>query len=215
MKKIIMWCLCFLMLVALIPLASVIKGVETPITSDKTTTNANAEVTVSADEAGFSVPTSDLSEEEKEIILCKVMEHITEDATTEAKKALLAVCKNNYLFLKGKGTTDFETDISKYSDDFLNELSNLFEENDYTITYKGNRVAIPMTPQNGGFTATSDEYPYIRAVASPWDTFSKSYIRGAEYPCGVSIYGINYLCEEGLSWSEALAWYLPDFKIES
>ncbi len=218
MKKIILWCLGFLLLVALIPLASGIKGLEIQKDPENIATKATESNDKSVNtliKTNTPKLNSELSEKEIEIIVSKVMEHITEDANTETKKAILAVCKNNYLYMKGKGETEFQTEVSKYSDDFLKELIRIYNESDYIITYKNERVAIPMVPQNGGFTSTNDEYPYIQAVASPWDTFSKSYIRGAQYPCGVSIYGIDYLCNDGLSWNEALSWYLPNFTIEN
>lgn len=209
-KKTFLWGLAFLFIVAVIPLTSGVNGFENILPAVKPTT--------SPDETETTATTADiynigLSDDEIEIIVCKVMEHITEDAHTETKKAILAVCKSNYLYLKENGYTDFEAEISKYSDSFLEELYSLYNENEYKITLESNRVPIPLTEQNGGFTATNDEYPYILRVASPWDVFSKSYVRGAEYAGGISIYGISYLCESGMNWQEALSWYMPNFEI--
>ena len=212
MKKIVLWCMCLLLIIALLPLASGIKGIE--LSDLSATTNTEATDAPESEPTTNETDTEDtLTDEEIEIIVCKVMEHITQEAATETKKAMLAICKNNYLYLKESGETDFETEISKYSDDFFGELLKFYEENQYIILLERKRVAIPLVPQNGGFTATSDEYPYIEPVASPWDTFSKSYIRGGIYPCGVSIYGVGYLCDNGMDWNEALRYYLPDFEI--
>lgn len=212
MKKIIIWSIFLLLVIALIPMFSGIKGLETPKIIQNNTKNKEKSLhsVTTADE---TIPEQKLTDEETEIIVCKVMEHITEEADTETKKAMLAICKNNYLYLKAQGVSEFETEISKYSDSFFEELKTLYSENEYILLYDNKQVAIPMVPQNGGFTATSDEYPYIESVASPWDTFSNNYIRGAIYPCGVSIYGIEYLCRQGLNWQEALMWYLPSFTI--
>ncbi len=212
MKKTILWSIIFLFLVALIPMVSGIKGIELndlPINKTSKTTN-NIITQTTPDESNI---TDELTDSEKQLIFCMVMEHITEDAHTETKKALLAVCKNNYLYLKEQSNADFETKVSKYSDSFLEELHKLYNEDEYTISYKSKRVSIPLVTQNGGFTATSDEYPYIESAASPWDTFSEGYLRGETYPCGVSVYGIGYLCENSMSWKEALGWYLPNFTI--
>ena len=213
MKNILKCSIIFFIIVALIPFVSGIKDLSI---KDLTPDNNNDSKWTTEKPLTKSRPQKKdvLSKDETEIILAKVMEHITEKAHTETKKAMIAICKNNYLYMKDKGETNFDTDISKYSDNFLNELINLYEENEYTITYNKNRVPIPMVPQNGGFTSTSDEYPYIQSVASPWDTFSATYIRGAEYPCGVSIYGLEYLCENGMTYKDTLLWYLPGFDIK-
>lgn len=211
MKKTIFGALCFLTIVAVVPLASGVKSFNNTEPAVKVSTTAD-ETKISPSVTGKE--NDELSDDEIEIIVCKVMEHITENAHTETKKAILAVCKSNYLYLKENGYTDFVADISKYSDSFLEELYSLYEENDYSITLNGQRVPIPLTEQNGGYTATNDEYPYILRVASPWDTFSKNYVRGAEYAGGISIYGIGYLCENGMDWKQALSWYMPNFEIK-
>ncbi len=212
MKKTILWSIIFLFIVALIPMVSGIKGIElTNLPAEKAKkTTSEEKTTATSDE---NSKTDELTDLEMEIIVCKVMEHITEDAHLETKKAILAVCKNNYLYLKEQGESDFESEISKYSDSFLEELYSLYNENEFLISYNNELVPIPLITQNGGFTATSDEFPYIEPTASPWDAFSEGFIRGAEYSCGVSIYGIGYLCENGMSWKEALGWYLPNFTI--
>lgn len=212
MKKTFIWGLAFLFLVALFPLTSGIKEYDKRTNTELAKTNAVSSNSSSRDEyENNAEPTI----KEIEIIVCKVMEHITEDAHAETKKALLAVCKNNYLYLKKQGFTDFEAEISKYSDSFFEELCSLYKESEYKILLDGKSVPIPLTEQNGGFTATNDEYPYILRVASPWDTFSENYVRGAEYAGGISIYGISYLCENGMKWNEALKWYMPNFEIKA
>lgn len=210
MKHILKWGVLFLAIVALLPFTAGIKDLNI---NKQRRSEAGVNTIISPASEDEIIYNSEFSEKEKEIIIAKVMEHITENSHTETKKAMIAICKNNYLYLKNQGETNFKTDISKYSDEFLSELITLFNEEEYTISYKGRLVAIPMVPQNGGFTSTNDEYPYIESVASPWDTFSSSYIRGGIYPCGVSIYGINYLCENGMSYKESLLWYLPGFDI--
>lgn len=221
MKRTVFCCIGLLLIVALIPFASGIKGVKIPNLSKLSVQSSSDEEALEASTETQTEPLQDeilssdnLSDEEIEIIVCKVMEHITEDADGDTKRAMLAICKTNYLYLKSQDNTDFEADISKYSDDFLAQLLNIYKEDNFILTLNGEIVPIPLTPQNGGYTATCDEYPYIQSVASPWDSFSESYIRSAVYPCGVSIYGLGYLCEQGLDWKEALSWYLPNFTID-
>ncbi len=75
----------------------------------------------------------------------------------------------------------------------------------------GKVLYIPFTSSTNGKTSSSSEYPYLIAVASPWDSYSNA--NDDEY-CGVSLNGINYLCNDGYSYAQALQWYLPDFTIQ-
>lgn len=75
----------------------------------------------------------------------------------------------------------------------------------------GKVLYIPFTSSTNGKTSSSSEYPYLTAVASPWDSYSNA--NDDEY-CGVSLNGINYLCNDGYSYAQALQWYLPDFTIQ-
>lgn len=75
----------------------------------------------------------------------------------------------------------------------------------------GRVLYIPFTSSTNGKTSSSSEYPYLTAVASPWDSYSNA--NDDEY-CGVSLNGINYLCNDGYSYAQALQWYLPDFTIQ-
>lgn len=214
MKKTFLWGITFLFIIALIPMVSGINAIETDKMHIKKTTNlteTSKETPVSTDE---KVIADELTDKEKELIFSMVMEHITEDKNTETKKAILAICKNNYMCLKNTNNTSFQTSINKYSDSFLSELHNLYNKNEYNVLLNENRVYIPLVEQNGGCTVTNDEYTYIEPVASPWDMFSEGYMRGYEYPCGITVYGINHLCESGASWKEALSWYLPEFTIK-
>lgn len=75
----------------------------------------------------------------------------------------------------------------------------------------GKVLYIPFTSSTNGKTSSSSEYPYLTAVASPWDSYSNA--NDDEY-YGVSLNGINYLCNDGYSYAQALQWYLPDFTIQ-
>lgn len=75
----------------------------------------------------------------------------------------------------------------------------------------GKVLYIPFTSSTNGKTSSSSEYPYLTAVASPWDSYSNA---NNEEHCGVSLNGINYLCNDGYSYAQALQWYLPDFTIQ-
>ena len=75
----------------------------------------------------------------------------------------------------------------------------------------GRVLYIPFTSSTNGKTSSSSEYPYLTAVASPWDSYSNA---NDDKHCGVSLNGINYLCNDGYSYVQALQWYLPDFTIQ-
>ena len=75
----------------------------------------------------------------------------------------------------------------------------------------GKVLYIPFTSSTNGKTSSSSEYPYLTAVASPWDSYSNA---NDDEHCGVSLNGINYLCNDGYSYALALQWYLPDFTIQ-
>lgn len=75
----------------------------------------------------------------------------------------------------------------------------------------GKVLYIPFTSSTNGKTSSSSEYPYLTAVASPWDSYSNA---NDDEHCGVSLNGINYLCNDEYSYAQALQWYLPDFTIQ-
>ena len=80
-----------------------------------------------------------------------------------------------------------------------------------TLCADGKAFYIPFCDFTNGKTSTNSEYPYLTAVASPWDSYANA--DDGEY-YGVSLNGINYLCNDGYSYEEALQWYLPNFKIQ-
>lgn len=80
-----------------------------------------------------------------------------------------------------------------------------------TLCADGKAFYIPFCDFTNGKTSTNSEYPYLTAVASPWD----SYVNTEEKDYyGVSLNGINFLCNDGYNYEEALRWYLPNFKIQ-
>lgn len=79
------------------------------------------------------------------------------------------------------------------------------------ITYKGKAVYIPYFHLSRGYTLASRKYPYIKTTASPWDCLEKSF-KNNQNTTGVSINGINALCQRGLSCTEALNSYLNGAK---
>ena len=82
-----------------------------------------------------------------------------------------------------------------------------------SLTVHNEKFFIPYSQSSCGYTLDSTDCEYITSVASPWDSFSKSYDESSEC-IGVSIDGINYLCKNGANAEQALKWYLPEFQIK-
>lgn len=201
MKKIFLWGLSFLLVIAIIPFSTgVFKANNKPGTS-KNAENAVASVTDSE---------SILTEKEVDTMLCQAMEYIKEETDKETKIAILSLCVNNYMYNKNDGSYNTQTEISNYSDNLLQELTEIYNNGIYELRYKDNIVYIPLVVSCPGYTVTSDEYPYIQAIASPWDTFVDN--KGSE--CGISLFGIEYLCKNYKDAESTLRWYLPEFEIK-
>lgn len=98
-----------------------------------------------------------------------------------------------------------------YSSDkeIYTRIENIYNSNEEIfLTYNGKTVEIPSSKTSNGETVKSEKFPYIKAIASPWDLIGG---KSGEECAGVSLDGVNYLCENGMSGEEALLWYLPDF----
>lgn len=134
---------------------------------------------------------------------------IEEDFCEESMKAALLVAETN--FKSGKND---EINADGLNEELREKLRKLYKSLDAQLTYKEKYVYIPTTLLSAGNTKKSKSYPYIISVASPWDTFDKDYVFSKEYPEGISMKGIDYLCKNGMSYKNALKWYLPDFCIK-
>lgn len=123
--------------------------------------------------------------------------------------------------------TNYRIDPDSFSDeDFLykeNASGNILETyteiekavksvKEKTLCINNKAFFIPFSDSSNGLTGLSDEYEYIQSVASPWDCFLKDYDENTNC-VGVSLSGINYLCNNGANYTEALKWYLPNFDI--
>lgn len=155
--------------------------------------------------------TSDI---DNEYIVSQALSVCDDSYCDEGIKAILAICKNNYIYNTNSGKTLTEASITSYSDEFYQKVETLLSELDTDIKLNGETVYIPYTPLCHGNTEESADYPYIKSVASPWDCQSPLYMYTNIYDSGVSIYGIDYLCKEGYDAKNALRYYLPDFDIK-
>ena len=152
----------------------------------------------------------ELTENELDAICCSAMEYIKEDTDIQTKLAVLSLCTNNYIFEKKENTANNDMQISSYSDDLLEELRQIMSKGLVEFVYEGKTVYIPFIKRSSGYTVTSDEYPYIQEIASPWDrTANENHTE-----CGISVAGIEYLCNNSSTAEDALRWYLPNFEIK-
>lgn len=198
MRKVLIFCITLFIILAVIPLFT------SYISSDKEIITINTKST--------SVPK--MPETDKELIIKHAADMCNEDFCDEGLKAVLAIAENNVFCMKSDGNNNSITSSTDYSEEFYERLEKLYNELDVNIKYNDKSVFIPTSSLSSGYINTSEEYPYIKAVASPWDTYQKEFVFGKEYPSGISVAGINYLCNEGESYKDALRWYLPDFDIK-
>ena len=126
----------------------------------------------------------------------------------EAVKAAVIIERTNYL----AGEKNANKEDYNSNSELNKRIEQIYNSSGEIIKNNGKPVYIPCAVCSSGYTEKSSEYPYIEAVASPWDRFSDKY--DSSINCvGVSLSGIKYLCEKGLDAKEALQWYLPGLEI--
>lgn len=121
----------------------------------------------------------------------------------EAIRALAIVQKTNAAAGYRSGQAEKEVGAA-----LSERVKRIYISNTELLTYENKPVAVPCSLSSNGCTVEEEDYPYLDAVASPWDAFRADY--RADNAClGVSAAGVDYLCRQGLSAEEALQWYLP------
>lgn len=212
MKKTILLCICLLLFAVIIPIFA---GFDSFNSRTKPAILSSSSDEASTEDTTLpSKKANELTEDEIDYIICKSMEYIDTDSCEETKKAILALCKNNFIFNKTNNSKQDEIDIDTYSDDFLEELRELYTKTELTLLFEGLRVYIPISVSSQGYIITDEKYPYMVSVASPWDNLSEKQNKDAAYPCGVSVTGIDYLCMNGSDYKQSILWYLPKFASE-
>ena len=148
-----------------------------------------------------------------EKVILEAGKYYNESYCEEGLKALLSLAENNLKY-KINNNIDSSTIKDELSDEFYNKLAKIYKSVDVSINYQNECVYIPVSTLSKGYTKTNEKYPYIKSVASPWDCENDDFIHGKDYPSGISVNGINYLCRTGMNYKDALSWYLPDFEIK-
>lgn len=143
-----------------------------------------------------------------------------ENFSDEAIKAIAILINTDYevnpdyFDLEDKEIYLSENTLDNSQKEYYSRVEELVKSmNKKNLTVKNKKVLIPFSQISCGHTLDSEDCEYITSVASPWDCFSQSYDENAEC-IGVSIVGINYLCQSGASAEKALKWYLPEFEIK-
>ena len=212
MKIYIILLLSVLLILLITPLSTGVLSSDTRKISNIQSTAAS-EIIQETNESNLSESPNDLNDDEVDYILTKVLEYADENTDREAIKAIITLCKNNFLFHKNTSSSQDEVNVDTYSDEFLEELRKLYKEIKATLQYDNDIVYIPITNTSPGYIVTDENYPYIISVACPWDKLSDKHNANQLYTCGVSVNSIKYLCENGSDFTEALSWHLPCFDI--
>ncbi len=139
---------------------------------------------------------------------------VEEDFCDEGIKAALAIAENNLKYSNDNSIQLNNINETEFDEEFCKKVRKLHKKLDADISFDSKNVYIPTASLSKGHTQTNEDYPYIKPVASPWDCENKEFVYGKEYPTGVSMRGIDYLCKDGMSFKEALKWYLPDFEVK-
>ena len=127
------------------------------------------------------------------------------DFCEEALRAAVIVANTNK---KDLNSADYNSDF-----ELKNRIASIYFS-DKELTLQNSHRFVPVSLLSSGQTLTSDDYPYLSSVASPWDCLDQDFEE--ENACvGVSMCGVNYLCTRGYSAEEALLHYLPDFAVSS
>ncbi len=206
MKKLIIFSLCLFMIAALTPLLL--------IKFDNTSDSKIKKAVKATSVPHTQISTYDESHtNQREYIVSMAIDYIDEDYSTEAKTAILEICRNNYNYRLTKNLPNEIVNTASYSDELYKELCILYENTPYSISINGKKEYIPIMKYGGLFTATSDEYPYMCPVATPWEGKNPIYNSKKKYSCGISANSIEYLCKNNQSGKEALKYLLPEFDI--
>lgn len=129
-----------------------------------------------------------------------------EDFCDEAIRAMVILANTDKAEMKANNYSDKE---------LYSRVKRIYDSDSELYLHKGDESCyIPYAELSGGVTERDENYPFLCPVASPWDCFDERY--SADSRCvGVSLRGVNYLCEQGYSAEEALRHYLPDFEISA
>lgn len=171
-----------------------------------------AVVNISGKSAENSVATNDSAEssDDKSIKICSYAEKLSNNNfCDEALKAAVIIANTNYLSGNFEKTGNFNSNAELFNK--IHKIYNSNKEN--YLSHNNKAVFIPSSVCSNGNTISSEKYPYLRPAASPWDSECGEFSEDSECT-GVSMYGINYLCQKGYTAENALKYYLPLLEVK-
>ena len=191
-----------------------------PFTAVKCSTNGSKSENTLTSSTGTTKTNTKSSDDTNEILVGLTSALCNENFSSDAIKAITILINTDYLVnpeyfdLEDKTVYVSKDELDNSEKEYYLKVENIVKSIDKkTLTVKNKKVFIPYSQLSCGYTLDSEDCEYITSVASPWDCFSKEYDENAEC-IGVSINGINYLCQNGASAEQALKWYLPEFEIK-
>jgi hypothetical protein len=191
-----------------------------PFTAVKCSTNGSKSENTLTSSTGTTKTNTKSSDDTNEILVGLTSALCNENFSSDAIKAIAILINTDYIInpeyfdLDDKTVYVSKDELDNSEKEYYLKVENIVKSIDKkTLTVKNKKVFIPYSQLSCGYTLDSGDCEYITSVASPWDCFSQSYNENTEC-VGVSINGINYLCQNGASAEQALKWYLPEFEIK-
>ena len=209
MKERIFFIGIFLAIMAMLPVVAV------KCSSANDNTDTNSATADNATDSDFE------NNNDKNKILCGLVAAQYEDNYCNETLKAIAILINTDYSLNPDSFDTSNKEVCIFEEDAENSL----KENYSKIESAVNSVAelkinindeikhIPYCDTSNGNTFENKKYDYLCSVASPWDCYSESYNKSTEC-VGVSLNGVDYLCQNGASAEEALKWYLPESEIK-
>lgn len=166
-------------------------------------------VTVNFETKNIRLSTADevILDEPSDENICKIVASLcNNEFCDESLEAIARIVKTNM-------KSGFKYEIEEISDKELYlRLKDIINSKTELLLYHNNVKYIPHSFCSDGSTNYNENYNYLSPVASPWDCFCEEYEQNLSCS-GVSLYGIDYLCKNGMSGEDALSWYLPEFMV--
>ena len=215
MRTKVIFIIIFLLTMAFLPIIiSKCSSPQTAVTSNSTADKATEPVTANEPSKSETIVETTTESDLCGMVAAKYNENYCE----ETLKALTIILYTNYIVSPDSydlsdidiclPESKAENSVKENYNKIKSAVSSVYKK---ALCADGKAFYIPFCDFTNGKTSTNSEYPYLTAVASPWDSYANA--DDGEY-YGVSLNGINYLCNDGYSYEEALQWYLPNFKIQ-
>lgn len=191
-----------------------------PFTAAKCESNKKSEPAMSTSDTPQKNEVISENNEDTDKIICGLTAALyTDDCNSEAIKAIAILMNTSYkanpesFNLDDRAVCLYKEQADNSTKEVYNQIEDIvYSARELFLCYNNEIVYIPYAICSNGNTYADEKYPYLSPVASPWDCFSKNY---TEDECaGISIDGIKYLCQNGMSAEEALKWYLENFDIK-